>query len=141
MSAPHASSPPTPQRPADRYGTVTHPTARRAGLVILGLLLAAALAWWVWIAAMRSNPDVRWDLQGYEVVSDTSIELTWVVDRPPGVALDCVLRARDESGAEVGRNRVPVPAGDTESNTVQHTLVTTARAVNGEVLTCLEIPA
>lgn len=101
--------------------------------------VAAALAWWLWLAAVRSNPPVRWQVTGYDATSGTAVDIRWQVERDPGVAVECVLRARDARGEEVGRVRVVVPVDDAEGIDMSHTLKTSGQAVTGEVLTCVEL--
>jgi len=105
----------------------------------MAVVLTIAVGWWVWVAAVRSTPDVRWELVGFQAVTDTSVDIRWVVQRAPGRAVDCVVRARSLDGAEVGRARVPVAAGATDSVELVHTLETSDRPVTGEVLSCVQI--
>lgn len=106
-------------------------------MALLALAVAAAVGWWLWVAATWSSPPVRWQPLGFQTVSERAVEIRWSVDRDPGLTVECVIRARNFAGAEVGRARVPVPSGATESVEVRHTLTTSDLAVTGEVLACL----
>lgn len=140
MGSPIPDSTSDPGRLAARYGgPVQHPLARRAVVAGLAVLLAGSLAWWVSVALVRSNPPVRWEVTAFDTVTDTSVTIEWVVDREAGARVDCVLRARDAAGEEVGRARVSVPVDDRTSVVLRHRLETSHRPVTGEVLTCAVI--
>jgi len=132
-----AFQPPPAERPADRYGDRGPSTRRRVvGTVVIAVLVALALTSWVWLAANRANPSVRYDLLGFEVVTPTSVEIRFSVTREPGVPVLCVVRARGAAGDEVGRLQVLVPTDDRERLDLTRTLRTTGPAVTGEVVTC-----
>jgi hypothetical protein len=72
----------------------------------------------------------------FTIRDDHSLSMTIEVQRDdPHRAADCVVRARSQSGAEVGRKEVLVPPanGTVREETV---LRTTTRAVIGEVYGC-----
>lgn len=106
---------------------------------MLALAVAAAVGWWLWVAAVLSNPPVRWQVLGFETHTEGSVDIRWSVDRDAGLVVECVVRARNAAGEEVGRDRVPVPASSDESVEVRHTLTTSDQAVTGEVLACLPV--
>lgn len=131
--------PPEASRPAARYGdSPGRPAVRRGLVLLLAVAVAIAVGWWVWVAVVASNPPVRWQLLGFETRTERSVDIRWSVQRDHGQAVECVVRARNANGDEVGRDRVPVPAGADEQVEVQHTLTTSDEAVTGEVLTCLQ---
>ena len=125
------------ERPADRYGDRV-PTQRRRLLVavMLGALALVAVGGWVWIAAVRSSPPLRYDLLGFQPTTSTSVDIRFSLEREPGLAVACVLRARGVEGEEVGRRQVIVPAAATEQIELTSTVRTTGPAVTGEVLGC-----
>jgi hypothetical protein len=128
---------PPSDRPADRYGTKPASPARKRWLTVgVGGLALVAMAWWLWIAVVHSNPPVRYDLVGFHPVSATSVEIRFSVVREPGLVVACVLRARGSGGAEVGRRQVVVPAAAIDRTDLTSTVTTTALAVTGEVLAC-----
>ena len=135
---------PPGERPPDRYGDrSSDPRRRKVLAVAVGGLALIVVAWWVWVAAVQSNPPVRHDVLGFRAVTATSVEIRFSVVRDPGVAVACVLRARGAAGEEVGRRQVLVPADERDRIDVTHTVRTTGPAVTGEVLTCqpYEAPA
>jgi len=133
----HAFRPPPAERPADRYGDRPPSTRRKVtGTVVIAVLVALALTSWVWLAADRASPAVRYDLLGFEVVTPTSVEIRFSVTREPGLPVVCVVRARGAAGDEVGRLQVLVPTDDRERLDLTRTVRTTGPAVTGEVVTC-----
>jgi len=139
MGRPVLASTPDAQRPEARYHDSTrHSLVRRIVIAGAAIVLASALAGWVWVALVRSNPAVRFEVTAFDTVTDTSVTIEWVVDREPGVAVECVLRARNQAGQEVGRLRVSVPSDGSPSVVVRRRLETSDRPVTGEVLSCLQ---
>lgn len=135
--------PSTPEaaRPVARYGDRSpRPVVNRVLVVLLVTAVVAAVGWWVWVAAVASNPAVRWQLLGFETQTERSVDIRWSVERDPGLTVECVVRARNANGEEVGRDRVAVPAGASGDVEVRHTLTTSDLAVTGEVLACLVTP-
>lgn len=123
--------------PEGRYGRARGQTSRRwrtwlftgAGLV-LGLVAA-------WVAYVNLGPaPISADQVSYAVAPDNAMELTINVirDHPsrPGV---CIVRTRDDTGAESGRREVFVPPGDNHSlqTTVIHSI---DRPVAADVFGC-----
>jgi len=100
----------------------------------IGILLGCAMAVWFGLASTVGHPS--WTVQGYRVVDDRSVDVTYLVSRPTGSDVTCVVRAMDRSFGTVGLVTVHVPASDTTS--VQRTtrVRTTARAVTGVVKSC-----
>lgn len=138
MTGPPFPSPPEASRPAARYGDRSRrPGVHRVLAMLLVTAVVAAVGWWVWVAAMASNPAVRWQLLGFETQTEQSVDIRWSVARAPDLAVECVVRARNAAGEEVGRDRVRVPTGAGGDVEMQHTLTTSDLAVTGEVLACL----
>lgn len=141
MTGPPFPSAPEASRPAARYGDrYRRPGVNRVLAMLLVTAAVAAVGWWVWVAAMASNPAVRWQLLGFETQTEQSVDIRWSVQRDPDLAVECVVRARNAAGEEVGRDRVPVPTGAAEEVEVRHMLTTSDLAVTGEVLACLPAP-
>lgn len=123
--------------PAGRYGA---PASRRTKIVfavMLGVGWAIALGLLLWIALHYSNPSVRGTLLGYEVTSDRSVEVRFEVWRKPGVTAQCVVRARNAEGVEVGSRVITIPPGERQV-VLTEVLETRARAISGEFLRCDE---
>lgn len=124
-------------RPAERYGDRPTNARRKVLLAAVGGGLALlVLAWWIWVAAVRSSPPVRYEVLGFQRISATSVEIRFSVVREPGVSIACILRARGTSGQEVGRRQVVIPADSDDRSEVSAALRTTAAAATGEVLGC-----
>jgi hypothetical protein len=70
-------------------------------------------------------------------IADDRVAVTLMVRLPADGAAICVIRARDASGAETGREEIRVAAGpEPERTMVTHQLVTKNRPVTGEVKGC-----
>jgi len=69
--------------------------------------------------------------------ADGSVDLEFIVRLPEGARANCVVRARDAAGREIGRATVGVTAGPApKRTTVTYRLTTTGRPVTGEVAGC-----
>lgn len=123
--------------PAGRYGRRRAPvTPRRwlwwgaAALAILGLTAGVGR----WYFALNENR-VTAQLVGYSVKSDNRVDVTFEVVASVGDEARCAVRARDHSGAEVGRDIVHVEITKRPTR-VTHNLATTGTPVSGELLGC-----
>lgn len=123
-----------------RYGVRMTPRGRLITIICVALVSAAALAALVWIALYHANPPVRGTLLGYEVTSDRAVAVRFEVWRKQGVTAQCVVRARNAEGVEVGSRVITIPAGE---HRVQETVVleTRSRAITGELKDCREAAA
>lgn len=103
-------------------------------ITTLGILAGCAMAVWFGLASTVGHPS--WTVQGYHVVDDRTVDVTYLVSRPTGREVTCVVRAMDRSFGTVGLVEVHVPGSDTSS--VQRTtrVRTTSRAVTGVVKSC-----
>jgi hypothetical protein len=100
----------------------------------IGILLGCAMAVWFGLASSLGQPS--WTVQGYHVVDDRTVDVTYLVSRPIGRDVTCVIRAMDRSFGTVGLVEVHVPGSD-ESSVRRTTRVrTTTRAVTGVVKSC-----
>jgi hypothetical protein len=105
----------------------------------IGILLGCALAVWFGLA---STVDKNWETLpswtnlGYRVIDDTTVDVTYLVSRPIGRDVTCVIRAMDRSFGAVGRITVHIPASDTPSVRRTTRVRTTTRAVTGVVRSC-----
>ncbi|MEU6131600.1 DUF4307 domain-containing protein [Saccharopolyspora sp. NPDC047091] len=125
------------QVPAGRYGSRarrTAPPAVRWGLGVLAavVLLGVALLGY---RNLGSAP-IEGKQVAFEVIDDGSVHVTAEVRRDdPARPAECVIRARAESGEEVGRKEILVPpaTGTVQQGTV---LRTSHRATIGEVYGC-----
>jgi hypothetical protein len=124
------------RRPPGRYDEPRRLGQRLAaaalGLLVLGFLAAAGRQFWL----RTTTEQVRTQVLAYEVVGEDAVRVEFSVD-PPGERVWCLVRARNEAGAEVGRVFVPVdPEGDATVR-VEHVLPTRDVPVTGEVPRCL----
>jgi ABC-type transporter Mla maintaining outer membrane lipid asymmetry permease subunit MlaE len=70
-------------------------------------------------------------------ITDTQVVVTFMVRLPAEGSATCVVRARDETGVETGREEITVKAGpDPAKTVVSHRLVTRTRPITGEVQGC-----
>ena len=126
-----------PQVPADRYGKRAEQRPRRGLrwlLATVTVLLGLGVAY-IGYQNQGTQP-ITGEQVAFDVLDDHSVHITFrVVRDDPSKPADCVVRAREESGAEVGRKEVLIPAAD---GPVTHETVlrTSARATTGEVFGC-----
>jgi hypothetical protein len=102
-------------------------------VIALAVLFTGAV---VAVGWRLSNPAVSFQVRAFDVKSDESVELTFLVRRKdPDAPVTCLLRARSTKNQEVGRRTVVVPPGKAEAVTVT-LITTTARANLAEVQQC-----
>ena len=81
--------------------------------------------------------EYRASVTSFTEVTDNQVVVTFVVRLPEGGAAHCVVRARDITGAETGREEILVKAGPDPGQTLaSHRLPTRSRPVTGEVQGC-----
>jgi hypothetical protein len=81
--------------------------------------------------------DYRASVTSFTEVTDNQVVVTFLVRLPEGGSAHCVVRARDVTGAETGREEVLVKAGPDPGRTLaSHRLPTRSRPVTGEVQGC-----
>ena len=99
-----------------------------------GILLGSALAVWFGLASTVGRPS--WTNLSYRVIDDTTVDVTYLVSRPIGRDVTCLIRAMDRGFGTVGQVEVNVAGSDERS--VQRTtrIRTTTRAVTGVVKSC-----
>ena len=129
---------PVRRRPPGRYDEPSKVTQRVVAVVLTSLFvgLVGAVAFSLY-SRLGADP-VREQVRRYAVLSDTSVRIDFRVTKDPGATAYCVVRARNASGAETGRDVVEVgPAADGASRVeVSHVLTTVERAVTGELRGC-----
>ncbi|HET6737344.1 MAG TPA: DUF4307 domain-containing protein [Kribbella sp.] len=118
-----------------RYGRAGR--SRRPLLIgVLAVVVLAGLAWLIWAAWVQSNPPVRSQLQGFEIVSPTSAKATMKVDRTKSVEATCRLQAKAADFSIVGELTVTVPAGSARHQTLPVTLTTQRSATTVVLVGC-----
>jgi hypothetical protein len=100
----------------------------------IGILLGCAMAVWFGLASTVGKPS--WTNLSYRVIDDTTVDVTYLVSRPIGRDVTCVIRAMDRSFGTVGMITVQIPASDTSSVRRTTRVRTTTRAVTGVVRSC-----
>jgi len=98
-----------------------------------GILVGCALAVWFGISATRG---VSWSDAGYQVVSNTRVDITFDVIHQDGKPATCTLQALDIKHGQVGERTVHLPASTYASTRYTRTVHTVAKAVTGTVESC-----
>lgn len=104
--------------------------------VIAAVGIAAGCALAVWFGLASTVGKAGWTDLGYRVVDDRTVDVTYLVSRPIGSEVVCLIRAMDKGFGTVGLLEVHIPGSQTSS--VQRTtrVRTTTRAVTGVVKSC-----
>ncbi len=124
-----------PTFPPGRYGRRRErgPAPRWIVPVLLCAVLVGALG--LAITGYRNQSGgVQAQVRSF-AVGPAEVRVTFDVNRPDSEPVQCLVRARDRQGAEIGRALIRVPAGRRHV-TVTHTLPTRGRPITGEVLGC-----
>jgi hypothetical protein len=109
-------------------------TAKWWVVATIGILLGSAMAIWWGLASTVGKPS--WTLMSYRVVDDRTVDVTYIVSRPTGRDVTCMISAMDKTFATVGMVEVNVPGSDTSSVKRTTRVRTTTRAVTGVVKSC-----
>ena len=100
----------------------------------IGILLGCGLAIWFGLASTLGKP--TWTNLGYDVIDDRNVDVTYLVSRPSGRDVTCVIRALDQSFGTVGQLEVAIAGSDDQSVKLTTRVNTTTRAVTGLVKSC-----
>jgi hypothetical protein len=100
----------------------------------VGIMLGCAIAIWWGLASTLGKPS--WTVMSYHVVDDRSVDVTYLVSRPTGKPVICVITALDSNFATVGLINVSVPPSGETSVKRTTRVRTTTRAVTGVVQSC-----
>lgn len=129
----------TPRAPdlAERYGRA-RPRRRRTAVVLIAVVAVVGGAWLAWTAWFHGTPDATSQLVRWEVVDESSVEVSFEVSLKEGVVAQCRVEAYDRRHAAVGSAVVSVPtdAGDADGGTIATTLRTTREATAVEMIGC-----
>lgn len=124
--------------PPGRYGRQR--SARRTPRAVIA---AAAAALLVIMTFVGFRLYLAYGKQDYSAsvtrftTGENAVDVEFVVRLPEGGRAACVVRARNEEGAEIGRAVIEVAAGaDPASTVATYRLTTTGRPVTGEVQHC-----
>lgn len=105
---------------------------RIAFVVFLVLLVSGT----VWIGLNQANREVTASIPTFKVTSDRTVEAQIEVRKDKGKTAVCVLRSRNEDGAEVGRKEVTIGPAGAKTVTVTEVLQTTDRPNTAELDGC-----
>jgi Domain of unknown function (DUF4307) len=119
----------------ERYGNPRR-WSRLILVVVAALLATAGVAWVIWAGLAASNPPVSAQMSTYDVRSARATDVTLVIDRRDGDAVQCLVFAESENATVVGERTIKVPAGDPGTTTVERTITTERRAVRGVLDSC-----
>ena len=129
------------RRPDGRYDEPSL-AGQRVLAVLLGVLFVAVLVavFFALYDRFLGQADVRGKVQAYSVTSDAQVVVDIEVSKAAGGLAYCIVRARGQSGLEVGRDVAVLDAVGTSERTArgEFALATTSRAVTGEVGRCTD---
>jgi hypothetical protein len=100
----------------------------------IGIALGCAMAVWFGLASTVGRPG--WQDLGYRVIDDRAVDVTYLVSRPVGRDVTCLIRAMDQGFGTVGQLEVHIPGSDDSSVQLTTRVRTTTRAVTGVVRSC-----
>jgi Domain of unknown function (DUF4307) len=120
---------------AARYG---RPSVgrRRAGVVVIAVVVGGLLGWLVWAALGQSRDTVGGLVQSYDVRSPHEISVTVQITRTSAAAVHCTVSAIASDHSEVGRRVVRLPAGSSGTRTITTTVRTEREATTADVAGC-----
>ena len=120
---------------ADRYGT-SSPARRRTVVVASGVVGVLALAWIIWAAWSRGNPDVQSSLRSFDVVDTHTVNADVVVTPSSrDVTASCLVRAFGADHSVVGELNFEV-AGVSGPTRRELKLRTEREATSVELIGC-----
>ena len=133
MASPSAGS----VRPAERYGDDVRARHRRPLIVAVAVGAAVLVGLLTWFALAAGSPGVSGELASYRVRSAAAVDVRISVVKDASERAVCRLRARSADFATVGTAEVTVPRGGPHRRDVRVAIPTRARAVNGELISCV----
>jgi len=103
-------------------------------IATIGILLGCTIAVWWGLASTVGRPS--WTVRSYRVIDDRTVDVSYLVSRPTGREVTCLVRALDRSFGTVGLVEVRIPGSDESSVSLTTRVRTTGRAVTGVVKSC-----
>jgi Domain of unknown function (DUF4307) len=119
----------------ERYGTPPR-WSRLIVVVVAALAVTAGVAWVIWAGLAHSNPPVSAQMSAYEVRNAHATDVTLVIERRDGDAVQCLVYAQGENQTVVGERTIDVPAGEPGTTSVDATIKTEQRAVSSVLDSC-----
>lgn len=100
----------------------------------IGLAALVAVTWWSYGIEVQRITATTF---GSQVLDDTSVKVTFDVNRPPGLAVTCTVQALDRYFTVVGSTDIVVPPAGDRAVRLTGIVRTTTRAVAGQVHDCV----
>ncbi|MEV0268606.1 DUF4307 domain-containing protein [Hamadaea sp. NPDC050747] len=127
-----------PVFPPGRYGRQRTPQRVPRPVQLAGVVLLLVIMVFAGLRLYRAYGEQDYSSSVSRFVTgENAVDVEFVVRLPDGGRAQCVVRARDEAGAEIGRATVAVTAGaEPQRTVVQYRLATNGRPVTGEVERC-----
>lgn len=115
-----------------RYGVGRRPWLAMTAGIIAGIAFVAALAF---VTFNLISPKVTYEVLAWNDIAPDRVDITFDIRRSAEWDVYCVVRAQDESRADVGYAVVPIPRG-TSYVQLTYSLRTLAPAYIVEILAC-----
>ena len=122
-----------PSPPAGKSGTLT-PRGKLFAIILGVLTLAIAVGIMLWY--VLSAPDISAKTYGFKVIDSQSVEITFVVAKPPEEKAECLLEALNKSYAQVGSKTVAIPATELRETSYKTSIATSELATTAVVQQC-----
>lgn len=120
--------------PEGRYGEKRGMSMpRKVGLAATGLVILGGVAGY--IGWQQANPTIQGTVTSFNATSNTSVSVTFEVDKPADKSATCTLVATDVHDSVIGSASVPILAGRAK-NVQSYTLQTTSTANTVVVQSC-----
>lgn len=121
-----------------RYGR-TPGSRRRTRWIVTGAAIAFAAVFtaWLWWGGLLGAP-AQLDASdtAHEVLSPSTVSISWQLTAPPGTTASCALQALNESFGIVGWKIVELPAADVPVRSFTAEVLTAEPAVTGLIYRC-----
>jgi Domain of unknown function (DUF4307) len=132
-----------PTFPPGRYGRRRTPGAAAKPLVAVLAAVLLAVMTFIGFRLYRAYGDQDYSAEVTRfTTSDSAVDVEFIVRLPEGGRAQCVVRARDASGLEIGRATVDVSAGaEPEQTVATFRLATKGKPVTGELAGCGPVSA
>jgi hypothetical protein len=142
--APHSEDPANvnsaeePTFPPGRYGRRRTPGGPAKPLVALVVVVMLGVMAFIGLRLYRAYGDQDYSAEVTRfTTAEGAVDVEFIIRLPEGGRAECVVRARDAAGYEVGRSTVTVTAGTEPKRTrATYRLVTTGKPVTGELDGC-----
>lgn len=109
---------------------------RRAGWVLVALVVAGMLGWLVWAALGRSQDSVGGLVESFDVRSPHGIAVTVRITRTSTDAVQCTITAIASDHSQVGLLTLRLPAGPAGTSTLTTLVKTEREATAADVAGC-----